>query len=187
MLKDMIYEIEDKRAELRKMTQEAVTEAQRQVQAGDDIGETANLLVELCEAIKWAKSDLNTLDKEANPTLVTAMDMMGERKFAHGMYEIERRVSNYRKNWQNDSLLRSVVNTAMDEIEDRDYVDQTTGELINERNIVAPFVEAVVERLLACAAFRDWRVTALRNYMTGVTPDNYCEVESTTKAVIRKK
>ena len=82
MLKDMIYEIEDKRAELRKMTQEAVTEAQRQVQAGDDIGETANLLVELCEAIKWAKSDLNTLDKEANPTLVTAMDMMGERKFA---------------------------------------------------------------------------------------------------------
>ena len=75
----------------------------------------------------------------------------------------------------------------MDEIEDRDYVDQTTGELINERNIVAPFVEAVVERLLACAAFRDWRVTALRNYMPGVNPDNYCEVESTTKAVIRKK
>jgi|TARA_R100000278_G_C5466810_1_gene162971 hypothetical protein len=187
MLKDMIYEIEEKREELRKMTQEAVGEAQRQVQSGDDLADTANLLVELCESIKWAKSDMNTLDKEANPTLVTAMDMMGERKFAHGTFEIERRVSNYRKNWQNDSLLRSVVNTAMDEIEDRDYVDQTTGELINERNIVAPFIDAVVERLLACAAFRDWRVTALRNYMPGVDPDNYCEVESTTKAVIRRK
>jgi len=186
MLKDMIYEIEEKREELRLMTQEAVGEAQRQVQSGDELPDTANLLVELCESIKLAKSDMNTLDKAANPTLVTAMDMMGERKFAHGYFEIERRVSNYRKNWQNDSLLRSVVNTAMDEIEDRDYVDQRTGELINERDIVAPFMSAVIERLLACAAFRDWRVTALRNYMPGIDPDNYCEVESTTKAVIRR-
>ena len=108
------------------------------------------------------------------------------RHFQHSNYEVERRVYNYRKNWQNDSLLRSVVNTAMDDIEDRNYVDQTTGELINERQIVEPFIEAVINRLLKCAAFRDWRVTALREYMPGVDPDNYCEVERSTKAVIRR-
>ena len=58
---------------------------------------------------------------------------------------------------------------------------------VNERQIVAPFIDAVVERLLKCAAFRDWRVTALREYMPGVDPDNYCETERTTKAVIRRK
>ena len=187
MLKDTIYEIEEKREELRLLTKGAVEEAQRMAQEDDDLGETANLLVELCEAIKWAKTNKADLDKEANPTLVTVMDMMGEKKFQHSNYEIERRVSNYRKNWQNDSLVRSVVNTALDEVEDRNYVDQNTGELVNEREIVAPFIEAVIERLLACAAFRGWRVTALRNYMPGVDPDNYCEVERTTKAVIRRK
>lgn len=187
MLKDAIYEIEEKREELRLLTKSALEEAQRMAQEDDDLPQTANLLVELCEAIKWAKSNMNDLNKEANPTLVTVMDMMGERRFEHSNYEVERRVSNYRKNWQNDSLIRSVVNTALDELDDRDYVDQTTGELINERQIVAPFIDAVVERLLKCAAFRDWRVTALREYMPGVDPDNYCETERTTKAVIRRK
>lgn len=186
MLKDQIYELEEKREELRLLTKDALEEAQRMAQEDDDLGQTANLLVELCEVIKWTKTSMNDLDKEANPTLVTVMDMMGERKFQHSNYEVERRVSNYRKNWQNDSLLRSVVNTAMDDIEDRNYVDQTTGELINERQIVEPFIEAVINRLLKCAAFRDWRVTALREYMPGVDPDNYCEVERSTKAVIRR-
>lgn len=186
-MKDKIIEIQEMREDLRKLTQEALEDAQSMVQETDDLGEVANRLVDLCEAIKFVKSDFNAIDKETNPTLVTVMDMIGERKFEYGGYEVERKISNYRKNWQNESLIRSVVNTALDEIEDRNYVDQITGELINEREIVAPFVDAVIERLLKCAAFRDWRVTALRNYMPGVDPDNYCEVERTTKAVIRRK
>ena len=85
---------------------------------------------------------------------------MGTRKFDRGSLEIERKVSNYRSNWQNDVLIRSVVNTCLDEIEQRTYVDQDTGEVIKERSIVGPWMEAVIERLLESAAVRDWRVPA---------------------------
>jgi len=186
MLKEKIVEIQEMREELTRLTQSALEDAQEMAHEADDLGEVANRLVDLCEAIKFVKSDFNTIDKETNPTLVTVMDMIGERRFEYGGYEVERKISNYRKNWQNESLIRSVVTTALDEIEDRNYVDQITGELINERDIVAPFMDHVVERLLKCAAFRDWRVTALRNFLPGVDPDNYCEVERSTKAVIRR-
>ena len=41
MLKDTIYEIEEKREELRLLTKGAVEEAQRMAQEDDDLGETA--------------------------------------------------------------------------------------------------------------------------------------------------
>ena len=90
------------------------------------------------------------------------------------------------RNWQNNVLIRSVVNTAMDEIADREYVDQETGEPVSERAILAPWIEAIVERLLECAAFRDWRVTALRARVPGLDPDNFCDVKRSSKATISR-
>ncbi len=185
MLKDKIAEIEEKREELRTLTKETLREAQEQAEGGE-FETTARELTDLLQVVKWTKQDFNEIDKESNASLVVVMDKMGSRKFEHGMHKVERKVSNYRKNWQNDTLIRSVVNTAMDEIQERTYVDQHSGEVVNERTIVGPFMEAVIERLLECAAFRDWRVTALRHYIPGIDPDNFCDVESTTKAVISR-
>tara|TARA_B100000029_G_scaffold247524_1_gene244409 strand:+ start:24299 stop:24859 length:561 start_codon:yes stop_codon:yes gene_type:complete len=185
MLKDKIAEIEERRAELRALTQETLREAQDQAESGE-LEKTAHELADLLQVVKWTKQDFNEIDKESNASLVVVMDKMGTKKFEYGTQMVERKVSNYRKNWQNDSLIRSVVNTAMDEIQERTYVDQHSGEVVNERTIVGPFMEAVIDRLLECAAFRDWRVTALRHYIPGIDPDNFCDVERTTKAVISR-
>ena len=48
-------------------------------------------------------------------------------------------------------------------------------------------MDAIVDRLLACAAFRDWRVTALRAHIPGLDPDNFCDVKRTVKAVVSAK
>jgi hypothetical protein len=185
MLKDKIAEIEQKREELRSLTQDTLREAQELAEGGE-LESTAHQLTDLLQVVKWTKQDFNEIDKESNSSLVTIMDKMGQRKFEAGGYLVERKISNYRKNWQNDVLIRSVVNTAMDELAERSYVDQESGELVSERAILGPWIEAVVDRLLECAAFRDWRVTALRARIPGLDPDNFCDVERSTKAVISR-
>ena len=185
-LKDKVAEIEDKRSELRGLISSTISEAQDLAEGGE-FEDSANGLVDLLQVIAWAKADIRELDNQANPSLVTVMDQMGTRKFDRGSLEIERKVSNYRSNWQNDVLIRSVVNTCLDEIEQRTYVDQDSGEVIKERSIVGPWMEAVIERLLECAAFRDWRVTALRAHVPGLNPDDFCDVKRSTKAVLSRK
>ena len=184
--KDKVAEIEERREALRTLIAGAINDAQESAENGE-LENTANGLVDLLQVISWTKADIRELDNEANPTLVTVMDQMGTRKFDYGSHTIERKVSNYRSNWQNDVLIRSVVNTCLDEIEQRSYVDQETGEKIDERSIVGPWMDAVIERLLECAAFRDWRVTALRARVPGLDPDNFCDVKRSTKAVLSRK
>ena len=185
-LNDKLLEIEEAGHELRRLIGEEIRSAQEEAEGGDLEG-TAGPLVDLLEIIKGIKAKVRDADNEANPTLVTIMDNMGTKKFERGSLSVERRVSSYRTNWQNDVLLRSVINTCLDEIEPRSYVDQESGELINERQIVAPWMDAVIDRLLACAAFRDWRVTALRSHIPGLNPDNLCDVKRSVKAVISRK
>lgn len=183
-LKDNLFEIEDLQKKLIDLQKKTLREAQELAEQGDE--DVKNRLVDLLESTKWQKSDLRDLDNEANEALVTIMDRAGTRKFESGSLNVERKVSNYRSNWQNDVLLRSVINTCLDEIEQRSYVDQDTGEKIDERDILSPWMEHVVERLLKCAAFRDWRVTALRAYIPGLDPDNFCDTKRSIKAVISR-
>ena len=183
-LKDNLFEIEELQKQLLDLQRKTLREAQELAEEGDD--DVKNRLVDLLETSKWQKSDLRDLENQANEALVTIMDQSGTRKFESGMLTIERKVSNCRSNWQNDVLLRSVVNTCLDEIQQRSYVDQDTGEKIDERNIIAPWMEAIVERLLKCAAFRDWRVTALRAHIPGLDPDNFCDTKRSIKAVISR-
>ena len=185
-LNDKLLEIEEAGDELRRLMGEAIRSAQEEAEGGDLEG-TAGPLVDLLEIIKGIKANVRDADNEANPTLVTIMDNMGTKKFERGALNVERKISSYRTNWQNDVLIRSVINTALDEIDPRSYVDQESGEFINEREIVAPWMDAIVDRLLACAAFRDWRVTALRAHIPGLDPDNFCDVKRTVKAVVSTK
>jgi hypothetical protein len=185
-LNDKLVEIEEAGNELRRLMGEAICSAQEEAESGG-FEETAGPLVDLLEIITAIKANVRDADNEANPTLVAIMDNMGTKKFQRGALTIERRVSSYRTNWQNDVLVRSVINTALDEIHPRNYVDQDSGAFINEREIVAPWMDAIVDRLLACAAFRDWRVTALRAHIPGLDPDNFCDVKRTVKAVVSAK
>jgi len=184
-LDERIAEIDAMAGDLRRSLDAAITEAKESAENGE-LQSTAESMVDLLEVIKYHKSGMRDVDNEANPTLVTIMDTMGTRKFERGGLLVEKKQSSYRSNWQNNVLVRSVVNTAMDEIADREYVDQNTGEPISERAILAPWIEAVVERLLECAAFRDWRVTALRARVPGLDPDNFCDVKRSSKATISR-
>lgn len=185
-LNDKLIEIQEAGDELRRLMGEAIRSAQEEAENGN-LEETAGPMVDLLELIKGIKASVRDADNEANPTLVTIMDNMGTKKFSRGVLSVERKVSSYRTNWQNNVLIRSVVSTALDEMAERNYVDQESGELVSERAIIGPWIEAVVERLLACAAFRDWRVTALRAHIPGLDPDNFCDVKRTVKAVVSMK
>ena len=185
-LDERIAEIDAMAGELRRSLDIAIREAQESAENGQ-LEATADSMVDLLEVIKYHKSSIREGDNEANPTLVTIMDNMGTRKFEKGGLLVERKVSNYRSNWQNNVVLRSVISTALDEIDERHYVDQESGELVNERSIIGPWIEAVVDRLLECAAFRDWRVTALRARVPGLNPDNFCDVKRSVKATISRK
>jgi hypothetical protein len=190
-LDERIAEIDAMAGDLRRSLDAAITEAQESAEdlvygPENDLQGTANSMVDLLEVIKAHKAVMRDVDNQANPTLVSIMDHMGTRKFERGGLVVEKKQSSYRSNWQNNVLIRSVVNTAMDEIADREYVDQETGEPISERSILAPWIEAIVERLLECAAFRDWRVTALRARVPGLDPDNFCDVKRSSKATISK-
>jgi hypothetical protein len=188
-LNDKIVEIEEAGNELSRLIGEAIREAQEEAEdlvygPDADLEGTAGTMVDLLEIIKGIKSNVRDADNEANPTLVQIMDNMGTKKFQRGILNVERKVSSYRTNWQNDVLIRSVANTALDEIEERQYVDQESGQFVSERAIVGPWLDAVVDRLLECAAFRDWRVTALRHHIPGLDPDNFCDVKRSVKAVV---
>jgi len=190
-LDERIAEIDALAGDLRRSLDMAIAEAKENAEDAvygpeSTLQGTANSMVDLLEVIKAHKSVMRDVDNEANPTLVTIMDNRGTRKFERGGLVVEKKQSSYRSNWQNNVLVRSVVNTAMDEIADREYVDQETGEPISERSILAPWIEAIVERLLECAAFRDWRVTALRARVPGLDPDNFCDVKRSSKATISR-
>jgi len=151
-----------------------------------DLSGSAEGLTYLLYLIRDIKARVKDADDEANPALVEVMDHMGEKQVEYGSISVERKISNYRTNWQNQVLIRAVVTAALDEIEEREFVDQESGSYVSERAIVAPWVDAIISRLLECAAFRDWRVTALRNNIPGLNPDDFCEVRRSTKAVLRR-
>ncbi len=182
---EKILDLQDHADTVRTMMADYLKAAQADAESGN-LEASSEGMVWLLEALGDIKAQVREVDSETNPSLVTVMDQMGERRFEVGSTMIERKVSNYRSNWQNQVLVRAVVNTALDDIEPRDYVDQETGAMISEREIVAPWMDAVVERLLECAAFRDWRVTALRARIPGMDPDNFCDVKRSVKAVLRR-
>ncbi len=189
-LTDRIINLDERARDLERDMRSLLRDAQESAESAEHDGDrqvVAEDMVDLLETLKAHKANLREVDNEANPSLVTVMDSLGVKKFTRGSLEIERRVSNYRSNWQNQVLVRAVITTALDELQDRNYVDQESGELVNERSIVAPWMEAAVDRLLECAAFRDWRVTALRARVPGLDPDNFCDTKRSTKAVISVK
>jgi hypothetical protein len=68
-----------------------------------------------------------------------------------------------------------------------EVVDPATGEVLDILTIAKPLIDNVVKNLTATAAIRDWRVTAVRNIVPGLNPDDFCEVEKSERVSILRK
>jgi hypothetical protein len=83
-------------------------------------------------------------------------------------------------------LIEAVINTSLAD-ENGEVVNPSTGEVIDIITIAKPLIDNVIRNLTATAAIRDWRVTALRNIVPGMNPDDFCEVEKSEKVSILRK
>lgn len=129
---------------------------------------------------------LSRLEEDVNLSMVAFMKMNGEKQHDFGSHVVERRVSSRRKNWQHGTLVEAVINTSLADAQG-DVVDPSTGEIIDIISVAKPMIDAVVKNLTASAAIRDWRVTALKNIVPGLNPDDFCEVEKSEKVSILRK
>jgi hypothetical protein len=136
--------------------------------------------------IPTIKRMLSNIEEEINISMVEFMKKNGEKTHNFGDHIAERRVSSRRKNWQHQTLIEAVINTSLSD-EDEVIVDARTGEVIDILSLAKPLIDNVVRNLTATAAIRDWRVTALRNIVTGLNPDDFCEVEKSEKVSILRK
>ena len=129
---------------------------------------------------------LSKIEEDINISMVEHMKKNGERSHNFGDHIVERKVSSRRKNWQHQTLIEAVINTSLSD-ENEVIVDARTGEVIDIVALAKPLIDNVVRNLTATAAIRDWRVTALRNIVTGLNPDDFCEVEKSEKVSILRK
>ena len=129
---------------------------------------------------------LSEIEEQVNTSMVEFMKKNGEKTHSFGDHIAERRVSSRRKNWQHQTLIEAVINTSLSD-ENEVIVDAHTGEVIDIIALAKPLIDNVVRNLTATAAIRDWRVTALRNIVTGLNPDDFCEVEKSEKVSILRK
>lgn len=132
------------------------------------------------------KRRLSKIEEQVNISMVEHMKKNGEKVHDFGTHTVERKVSSRRKNWQHQTLIEAVINTSLSN-EDSVVVDPNTGEVIDIIAVAKPLIDNVVRNLTATAAIRDWRVTALRNIVVGLNPDDFCEVEKSEKVSILRK
>jgi len=137
-------------------------------------------------SISEMKRRLSKLEEDVNASMVLFMRMVGEKQHDFGTHVVERRVSSRRKNWQHGTLVEAVINTSLSD-EYGEVIDPSTGEVVDIISIAKPMIDAVVKNLTASAAIRDWRVTALKNIVPGLNPDDFCEVEKAEKVSILRK
>lgn len=132
------------------------------------------------------KRKLSKIEEQVNLSMVDFMKKNGEKAHDFGTHTVERKVSSRRKNWQHQTLIEAVINTSLSD-EESVLIDPNTGEVLDIVTIAKPLIDNVVRNLTATAAIRDWRVTALRNIVTGLNPDDFCEVEKSEKVSILRK
>lgn len=132
------------------------------------------------------KNALRSIEDDINQAMVKSMTINGEKVHNFGDHVVERRVSSRRKNWQHETLIEAVINASLAN-EDGEVVDTTTGEVLDIITMAKPLIDNVIRNLTATAAIRDWRVTALRNIVVGLNPDDFCEVEKSEKVSILRK
>lgn len=132
------------------------------------------------------KKQLGKIEESINSSMVNFMKMNGEKQHDFGSHIVERRVSSKRKNWQHQTLIEAVINTSLSDSEG-ELVDPNTGEMIDIISLAKPLIDSVVKNLTASAAIREWRVTALRNIVPGLNPDDFCEVEKSERVSILRK
>lgn len=136
--------------------------------------------------ISEMKRQLGKIEEQINFSMVDFMKRNGEKVHDFGTHTVERKVSSRRKNWQHQTLIEAVINTSLSD-ESSVVVDPNTGEVIDIITLAKPLIDNVVKNLTATAAIRDWRVTALRNIVQGLNPDDFCEVEKSEKVSILRK
>lgn len=132
------------------------------------------------------KRRLGAIEEQVNQAMVTSMRMSGEKVHDFGTHKVERKVSSRRKNWQHQTLIEAVINVSLANAEG-EVVDPTTGEVVDILSVAKPLIDNVVKNLTATAAIRDWRVTAVRNIIPGMNPDDFCEVEKSERVSILRK
>jgi hypothetical protein len=137
-------------------------------------------------SIAEMKRKLSRLEDDVNLSMVLFMKMSGEKQHDFGSHVVERRVSSRRKNWQHGTLVEAVINTSLSD-EETVLIDPNTGEVLDIITIAKPLIDNVIRNLTATAAIRDWRVTALKNIVPGLNPDDFCEVEKSEKVSILRK
>jgi hypothetical protein len=124
------------------------------------------------------KRRLGAIEEQVNQAMVTSMRMSGEKVHDFGTHKVERKVSSRRKNWQHQTLIEAVINVSLANAE---------GEVVDILSVAKPLIDNVVKNLTATAAIRDWRVTAVRNIIPGMNPDDFCEVEKSERVSILRK
>jgi hypothetical protein len=132
------------------------------------------------------KKRLGVIESSVNEAMVHHMTINGERSHDFGTHVAERKISSRRKNWEHKTLIEAVINTSLAD-ENGEVVNPSTGEVIDIISIAKPLIDNVIRNLTATAAIRDWRVTALRNIVPGMNPDDFCEVEKSEKVSILRK
>lgn len=144
--------------------------------------EAFNALVGLTDL----KAVVRELEQRINILLTSWMRSQGEKILYFGDLTAERKFSSSRKNWQHATLLEAVISKSLQQ-ESTVVVDPASGEIVDLALIARPIIDAVVGNLTHAARITDWRVTALREMIPGMDPDNFCEVEKSERVSIRKK
>lgn len=147
-----------------------------------DQDELFNALVQFGEL----KALVREYDTRINALLTTHMRINGDKYLEYGNLVAERKFSSARKNWEHQTILEAVVNSAL-ATQSGVAVDPSTGEVMDLTSISRPIIDSVVTHLTRAAAIRDWRVTALRAMVPGMNPDDFCEVEKSERVSIRRK
>lgn len=142
--------------------------------------------IEIMMAIADLRREMKSVEDKLNEMITTHMRQSGERQRDFGAVTVERRVSSNRKNWEHNTILSAVVNTSLSNTQGM-VVDPNTGEMVDILALTKPIIDNVVADIVATAAIREWRVTALRAMVPGLNPDDFCEVEKIERVSIRKK
>lgn len=145
-----------------------------------------NVAFEALFMVAEYKRRLSAVEDMVNKAMVINMHMNGEKVHDFGTHKVERKVSSRRKNWQHQTLIEAVINVSLANAEG-EVVDPATGEVLDILTIAKPLIDNVVKNLTATAAIRDWRVTAVRNIVPGLNPDDFCEVEKSERVSILRK
>ena len=154
--------------------------------ASGEVEFNADEAFEFLMSVADLKRVIKEYENEVNEQFVVHMRERGEKVKEYLGHTVERKISSTRKNWEHETILEAVVNMSLSG-QAGDVIDPQTGEVLDLTMVAKPIIDHVVKNLVAAAAIRDWRVTALRAMIPGLNPDDFCEVEKNERVSIRKK